>query len=104
VKLFFKYLRKNWIFSALFIYETVAVILSALSICDIGIPCLFTTIFGIHCWGCGMTHAAIALLKFQFAEAWNENPLVVVVIPLITFAVIQDFLKFKRRISQSTQQ
>jgi hypothetical protein len=51
-----------------------------------------------------MTHAAIALLKFQFAEAWNENPLVVVVIPLITFAVIQDFLKFKRRISQSTQQ
>jgi hypothetical protein len=104
VNVFFKYLRQNWIFSALFIYEIAAIILSALSICDIGIPCLFTAIFGVHCWGCGMTHAIIALLKFQFAEAWNENPLVVVVIPLLTFAVIQNFLKFKRQISQSTLQ
>jgi hypothetical protein len=101
---FFKYLRKNWIVSSLIIYEFIAVILNALDVCDVGIPCLFTLIFGVHCWGCGMTHAAIALVKFQFEEAWNENPLVVIVLPLLTFTVIQDFLKFKRQFSQSTQQ
>lgn len=85
-------------------YEIFAVILNALSICDIGIPCLFTLIFGVHCWGCGMTHAVIALVKFQFEEAWNENPLVVVVLPLLTFVIVQDFLKFKRQVSQPTQQ
>jgi hypothetical protein len=104
VNVFFKYLRKNWIVSSLLLYEIFAVILNALDICDIGIPCLFTLIFGVHCWGCGMTHAVIALVKFQFVDAWNENPLVVIVLPLLTFAVIQDFLKFKRQINQSTPQ
>jgi hypothetical protein len=104
MKLIFKYLRKNWIISSLLIYEVFAVILKALDICDIGIPCLFTLLFGIQCWGCGMTHAVIALIQFQFEEAWNENPLVVIVLPLLTFMIVQDFLKFKRQINQSTQQ
>jgi hypothetical protein len=104
VKVFFKYLRKNWLVSSLLIYEFIAVILHAIGIAEIGIPCLFTLIFGVHCWGCGMTHAVIALFKLDFQEAWNENPAVVIVIPLLTFTVIQDFLKFKRQISQSTQQ
>ena len=101
---FLKYLRKNWIVSGVIIYECIAVLLNVLNIAAIGIPCLFTAIFGVHCWGCGMTHAVIALVKFQFEEAWNENPLVVIVLPLLTFAVIQDFLKFKRQLSQSTPQ
>jgi hypothetical protein len=83
-------------------YECIAVLLNVFNIVDIGIPCLFTAIFGIQCWGCGMTHALIALVKFQFTEAWNENPLIMIVLPLVTFAVIQDFLRFKRQISQST--
>jgi hypothetical protein len=97
-----KYLRKNWIISGFIIYEGFSVLLNIFNIADIGIPCLFTAILGTQCWGCGMTHAVIALFKLQFAEAWNENPLVVIVLPLLTFAVIQDFLKFKRQISQST--
>lgn len=94
----------NWLVSSLLIYEVFAVVLNAVDIADIGIPCLITLIFGVHCWGCGMTHAVIALVKFQFEEAWNENPLVVIVLPLLTFMVIQDFLKFKRQINPSTQQ
>jgi hypothetical protein len=73
VKVFFKYLRKNWLVSSLLIYEFIAVILHAIGIAEIGIPCLFTLIFGVHCWGCGMTHAVIALFKLDFQDAWNEN-------------------------------
>lgn len=94
------YLKKHWIFSLLIGYEVVAVVLAALNIADVGIPCLFTLIFGVHCYGCGMTHASIDILQFHFHDAWEANPLSFIVLPLLTFAIVMDFLKFRKQYNQ----
>ena len=35
------------------------------------IPCMYKTIFGIPCPGCGMSHAILAALRLDFAEAFR---------------------------------
>ena len=43
-----------------------------------GITCVFRSFLGIPCPGCGMTRAAIGLLRLDFAGAWCYNPLIFV--------------------------
>ncbi len=50
-----------------------------------GSICLFTNIFGIECWGCGITRAIFSALYLRFADAWEYNKLVVLVLPLLAF-------------------
>ncbi len=45
------------------------------------IPCLFRTITGWQCPGCGMTRAAHACLNASWTEAWHFNPFIYVMIP-----------------------
>ncbi len=40
-----------------------------------GLPCLFRTLTGWLCPGCGMTHAAVALLRLDFRGAFACNAL-----------------------------
>ena len=47
--------------------------------------CLYTNIFGIECWGCGITRAIFSALHLRFAEAWEYNRLVVIVLPILLF-------------------
>ena len=51
----------------------------------IGIPCLFRLVTGYRCPGCGMTHAAMALIHGQPKTAFRENPLSLTVVPLLLF-------------------
>ncbi len=78
-------------------YEMVGMVLYALTDgrIDICIPCLWTTIFDVHCPGCGLTTAAINLLKFDFTGAWEANPLAFVVLPAIAYFAVMDFLSFR---------
>lgn len=46
-------------------------------------PCLITAVLGDVCWGCGITHAALAFLHFDFAGAWAFNKLSFLVLPLL---------------------
>ena len=39
----------------------------------IGIPCIFYTITGLQCPGCGNSRAALALLRLDIAEALGYN-------------------------------
>lgn len=96
----FAYLKKHWIFSLLIGYELIAIVLAALNVADVGIPCLFTLLFGVHCYGCGMTHAFIDIIQFKFHEAWEANPLSFVVLPLLSFAIVMDILKFRKQYNQ----
>jgi hypothetical protein len=41
--------------------------------------CPLKTWFGVRCLSCGMTHAGIALLRGEWAMAWNFNPLIYLV-------------------------
>ena len=49
-------------------------------------PCLVTLATGHRCWGCGITHAVVAALQLDFRGAWQANPSVVVVLPLLGLA------------------
>ena len=49
----------------------------------LGIPCVFRLVTGSRCPGCGMTHAAMALIHGQPKVAFRENPLSLSVVPLL---------------------
>ena len=55
--------------------------------------CIFTNIFGIECWGCGITRAIFSALYFRFAEAWEYNRFVVIVLPLLMFEWLKAFIQ-----------
>lgn len=49
--------------------------------------CLIKLICGYPCPGCGMTRAGISILKFDFVNAFNFNPLIYI-LPLVLFVII----------------
>jgi hypothetical protein len=96
VKLLVAYIKANWVFALFIFYMVFSCMLKIFTGINITIPCLFTTFFGFHCPGCGLTSAFIELLQFNPAAAWDHNPLIFVVIPgalAILFASIKKFSK-----------
>ena len=55
------------------------------NICNGNTICIFKNLFGVECWGCGITRAIFSALHFHFYDAWEYNPLFVVVLPLLLF-------------------
>jgi hypothetical protein len=51
-------------------------------------PCLISTLLGEVCWGCGITHAALAFLHADFAGAWAFNKMSVLVLPLLLWQYV----------------
>jgi len=47
--------------------------------------CLFKNIFGVECWGCGITRAVLSTIQFNFTAAFNYNKLIVIVFPLLVY-------------------
>jgi hypothetical protein len=74
-----------------------SVILNATTGIDICIPCLWSTIFGVKCPGCGLTTATINILQFHFAAAWEANRLAFIILPVGIFFVCQDVSRFLKR-------
>ncbi|MGB6220948.1 DUF2752 domain-containing protein [Haloferula sp.] len=50
--------------------------------------CLFHTLTGWHCPGCGMTRASHAVLEGRFFEALRYNPVGIIVIPLLILVLL----------------
>ena len=55
------------------------------NICNGNTICIFTNLFGVECWGCGITRAIFSALHFRFHDALEYNRLFVVVLPLLLF-------------------
>ncbi len=51
--------------------------------------CLFHTITGLHCPGCGSLRALHALLHGQVAQALGLNPLILIGAPIVTYLMIR---------------
>ena len=47
--------------------------------------CLIKNIFGIECFGCGITRAIISAVQLDFKSAYNYNHLVVIVLPIFIY-------------------
>lgn len=54
--------------------------------------CLFKNVFGVECFGCGMTRAISSLLHADAATAFARNKLVVVVFPLLCAFLLKDLI------------
>jgi hypothetical protein len=54
-------------------------------------PCIFHSLTGLHCAGCGATRALIALLRGDIAAAFGYNPLFMIVfVPVVLLAVLNE--------------
>jgi hypothetical protein len=51
--------------------------------------CLIKNIFGVECFGCGITRAIVSAVQLHFAEAYHYNKLIVVVFPLLMYIWIK---------------
>lgn len=90
------YAKDNIIVMILLAYYIVGVPLFIFFDIDILLPCLISLITGHRCPGCGMTTAFMDILKLEFIEAFNSNPLIFIVLPALIYYVTTDFIKFKR--------
>lgn len=53
------------------------------SLTHLAIPCPFHAVTGLQCPGCGVTRMCLALLRLDVAGAWQSNPVLLVLLPLI---------------------
>ncbi len=103
IKYLGKYIWDNKLASLIIIYGIIAIILKSLNIIDITIPCLWTTIFGHHCPGCGLTTATIELVHFRPISAFKINPLVYIILPAILYCIISDYIKFRKKLISTSK-
>ena len=61
----------------------------------IGIPCVIRKITGYKCPGCGMTHAVVELLRFNFKSAWDYNALSITVFPAVCLYLLFRWVREK---------
>lgn len=90
------YLWHHRLFSLVVAYINFACLLRIFTAVDIGIPCLWKSLSGISCPGCGLTSAYISCLKLDLAAAWHANPLIFIVAPAATGILLTDFRAFVR--------
>ena len=87
--------NKNRIIN-IFILVIVTILFVMLFILKKEIPCMFKSIFGISCPGCGMTRAINEIIHLRFINAFKFN---ILSIPLVIigsfsfFVIIYDIIK-----------
>jgi hypothetical protein len=97
LNLLFGYLRSKIILAIVAAYFVLSVVLNLFFSIDVQIPCLWKSIFHMDCPGCGLTHATENLVALDPIAAYNTNPLIFILIPLLALVIVSDFRKFKRR-------
>lgn len=62
--------------------------------------CLIKNIFGVECFGCGITRAIISAIQFDFKSAYNYNHLVIIVLPIFIYVWIKMGLETIKQIKR----
>jgi hypothetical protein len=60
--------------------------------------CLIKNVFGIDCFGCGITRAVLSGIHFNFEKAINYNKMVVFVLPLLIYVWIKTSMSFYKKL------
>lgn len=61
---------------------------SLISFTSFRIPCMFYTLTGLKCPGCGVTRMFLAMLQGNFYLAWMENPFLFILVPVLSLYYI----------------
>lgn len=100
--LLLKYTANNKFTAAIAFYLLFSTVLKAVTDIDICIPCLWKSLFNLHCPGCGLTTAFISILKLNFKNAYETNWLIFVIVPVGIYYITQDFIKFRRKYNKKS--
>ena len=76
------------IFAGLILYYVIVRILG------FGIPCIFHTLTGFKCPGCGISGMCIGILNLRIREAFLSNPFIFVTIPYLGYVLTKYVLGF----------
>lgn len=95
--LILQYINKNMVLAAVGVYIMFSAILKTVSGIDICIPCIWKSLFGINCPGCGLTTAFISLMELNFNHAFEANWLIFIIIPYGIYYLTQDYISFQRK-------
>ncbi len=97
VRTLLKYVWFHKIMSSVAVYFVVAIFLKLFFAVDVLVPCLWRTLTGYKCPGCGLTTSFLEILKCNFLDAFYTNPLIFIVLPAGIFYMIVDFKRFAKR-------
>lgn len=64
----------------------------------LGAECIYISLFGIPCPGCGMTRAVLSLLKFKVLQAFYYHPMVFF-LPITYLYILFDGKLFKKPVA-----
>ncbi len=62
-----------------------------------GIVCAFRVSTGLYCPGCGISTLCIALLRLKFHQAWDANPFLLAISPILAILAMVyavDYVKY----------
>ena len=91
------YFRENAVMVVGVGYLCVAMVARLLWGVDWVVPCLWRSVTGYLCPGCGLTTGLVRWLHGDLAGAWSSNPLVFVVAPAMVIYVAIDIYKHFRQ-------
>ena len=60
----------------------------------LSIPCPFHAVTGLLCPGCGVTRMCLALLRLDFAAAWQANPVLLLLLPVLAALLLRQAVRY----------
>ena len=66
----------------------------ALSLLENGPPCMFYTVTGLHCPGCGTGRAAMAMLEGDLGLAFRNQPLMMLLLPFVIYYLLKIYIAY----------
>ncbi|MBQ3583692.1 MAG: DUF2752 domain-containing protein [Lachnospiraceae bacterium] len=61
-----------------------------------GIPCMFRLVTGYQCPGCGISRMCMALMKLDFKAAYQYNPLLFLISPVLIIVFAYQIYRYIR--------
>ena len=60
----------------------------------LSIPCPIHALTGLLCPGCGVTRMCMALLRLDFAAAWDANPVLLLLLPVLAAVLARQAARY----------
>lgn len=62
----------------------------------LALPCPIRAVTGLLCPGCGVTRMCLALLRGDWGAAWDANPALLILLPVLGLLAVRMILRYVR--------